>query len=288
MLTSLAIRAGLALFQSLPERRALQLGRGLGLFWFHAVRYRRQHVLTAMRDALAGQRSETEIRSLARANFAHYGQVLAEVTRLPLLSNGALAERVEFTRRDRFEAARRRGHGVIVITGHYGNWDLLAAAQAELGLGVHVVTRHLHSAAADREWQRLRRARGIRFLDDYGSIREIVRLLRAGGAVALVLDQHVGGRRGVPVRFFGRTAWTARAAATLALRTGCAVLPVFNYRDADGVHRMSFGEEIPLAEGRDDDATIRATTQRYNDVLENFIRAHPEQWLWAHRRWKTN
>jgi KDO2-lipid IV(A) lauroyltransferase len=288
MLTDLAIRAGLALFQSLPEDQALRLGRGLGLFWFHAVRYRRRHVLDAMRQALGDERDEAEIHALARANFAHYGQVLAEFSRLPLLDHDALAEQVEFTGRERFAKARERGRGVVVITGHFGNWDLAAAAQAMLGLGVHVVTRRLHSASADRAWQRVRRERGIRFLEDHGSIWPILRLLRAGEAVALVLDQHVGGRRGVPARFFGRRAWTARAAAVLALRTGCAVLPVFNYREKNGWHRMTFGDEIPPVRRGDSETNVLLTTQRYNDVLEAFIREHPEQWLWAHRRWKRN
>jgi len=278
----------MALFQTLPEQRALKLGRGLGLFWYHAVRYRRRHVLEAMRQALGDEHGERQIHALARANFAHYGQILAELSRLPLLDEERLAERVTFTGLENFEDARAKGRGVIVVSGHFGNWDLLAVAQAMMGLGIHLVTRHLHSRSVDRAWQRLRRDRGLRTLDDHGSIRDILRLLRAGESVGFVLDQHVSGRRGIPVTFFGRRAWTARAAAVLAQRTGCAVLPVFNHRDADGRHRMRFAAEIPLDRGADAAETVRRTTQRYNDVLEAFIREHPEQWFWAHRRWKAN
>ncbi|MFO7655289.1 MAG: lysophospholipid acyltransferase family protein [Candidatus Krumholzibacteriia bacterium] len=284
MLTTFAIRAGCAVFQTLPERQALRLGRGLGLLWYHAVRYRRAHVRRSLSLAFHDLTSH-ELRALTRANFVHYGQVLAETARLPLLVPASLARHVEFTGSERFEEARARGRGVVLISGHYGNWDLLAVAQALAGYEIHVVTRRLHSRGADRAWQEMRRAQGVRFLPDHGSSRDILRLLRAGKTVGLILDQHVGGRRGVPVRFLGRPAWTARAAAVLAARTGCAVLPVFNCR-GDGRYHVEFGPEIPLAVGRDAAETELLTTQRYSDVLEAFIRRHPEQWLWAHRRWK--
>ncbi|MBD3222960.1 hypothetical protein GF314_17155, partial [bacterium] len=136
-------------------------------------------------------------------------------------------------------------------------------------------------------WQGLRRDRGLRFFDNHGSLAAVLRHLRAGGAVGMVFDQNEGGTTGARVGFFGREAGTVKAPALLAARLGCPVILALSWRDDQGRHHASFSEEIPLAEGRDLAEIVVRTTRRYNELLEDFVRAHPTQWTWVHRRWKA-
>lgn len=273
-------------FQSLPEPAALRLGRGLGLFWHDVVRYRRTQVRTGLRQAFGHELAERDLRRLGRENFGHYGTVLAEFLRLPRLDDEALLERFEVTGLEHVHRARAGGRGLIVLTAHVGNWEWLAAAQAALDLDIAVVTRHAHQDGVDRYWQTVRTRRGIRFFDAYGSLHGMMRHLRDGGAVGMSIDQNEGGTSGARVPFFGREAGTVKAPALLSARLGAPVIMALSWRDAQGRHHATFSDEIPLCEGRDLADTVDRTTRRYNALLEDFIRDHPAQWTWVHRRWK--
>jgi KDO2-lipid IV(A) lauroyltransferase len=280
------LRIAASIFQRLPEPAALRLGRGLGLAWHDVVRYRRDVARAGIDQAFGAELSDAERRRICRGSFAHYGTVLAEFLRLPSLDDEALLARFEIEGLEHVHLARARGRGLIVLTAHVGNWEWLAAAQAALGLDIAVITRHARDRGVDRFWQGTRRQRGIRFLDSYGSLAEVLRHLRAGGAVGMTFDQNEGGTTGARVDFFGREAGTIKAPALLSARLGCPVILALSWRDEDGRHRASFSQEIPLSEGRDLADTVERTTARYNALLEEFVRRHPTQWTWVHRRWK--
>jgi KDO2-lipid IV(A) lauroyltransferase len=150
---------------------------------------------------------------------------------------------------------------------------------------LHVVTRELKGGGLNRAWMSARARAGITLHPVSGSAGALLRALRAGGVVAFVIDQHVPGRWGVGVPFFGRLASTVDAPAILAARTGAPVLPAFLFREGFEHHRLVIGDRIPLPGGRGRDATIDATA-RFSHAVEEVVRAHPEQWIWMHRRWK--
>jgi len=284
--TAGALSAAARLFQSLPEDRAVALGRRLGLLWHDGVRVRREVVRAGLEQAFAGELDAAARRALCRANFAHYGVVLAEFLRLPRLSDHELLDRFTVAGLDHVREVRARGRGLIVLTAHVGNWEYLAAAQAAWGLDIAVLTRHAHHRGVDRFWQGIRRERGVRFLHAWRSLGGIVRHLRAGGAVGMSIDQNEGGTSGARVPFFGREAGTVKAPALLAARLGCPVVLALSWRDPAGRHHATFSEVLPLAPGPDPAAVVDRTTRLYNARLEAFIREHPEQWTWVHRRWK--
>ncbi|MDY0108348.1 MAG: lysophospholipid acyltransferase family protein [Candidatus Krumholzibacteria bacterium] len=280
------LRALARLAQALPESRVESVGRQLGRCWFHLVRYRRRQALAGLRLAFGGRLDEAALHRLCRENFEHYGVVLVEFLRLPRLSDRALQDRYTINGLEYAARARARGKGLIIVTAHIGNWEYLAAAQASWGLDMLVITRRAHQPGVDRYWQRVRRARGVRFVDAYRSLGEVLRHLRRGGTVAMSIDQHEGGTTGVRVPFFGREAGTVKAPALLAARTGCPVILLLSWRGADGRQHAVFSEEIPLAADADLSVVVDRTTRRYNALLEEFILAHPSQWAWVHRRWK--
>jgi Kdo2-lipid IVA lauroyltransferase/acyltransferase len=274
------------LFRILPEQTAVGLGRGLGLGAYHVAGRRRAVALAGLRQAFGDRLDADALRRLCRENFAHYGVVLAEFLRLPGVSDAQLLERFTVAGLERAARARARGRGLIILTGHVGNWEYLACAQAAWDLDMLVITRRAHQRGVDRFWQGIRRARAARFLDAHRSLKEVRRHLRRGGTVGMSIDQHEGGTTGVRVPFFGREAGTIRAPALLAARTGCPVIMLLSWRDAQGTHHAEFSEEIPLVPGRDLGEVVALTTARYTAALEDFIREHPAQWSWVHRRWK--
>jgi len=192
-MTLLLLRGLAALFQTLPETAALALGRGLGRCAHAIARSRRRIALAGLRQALGATHDDATLRAICRANFAHYGTVLAEVLRLPRLTDGQLLDRFTLTGCEHHTRALARGRGVIVITAHLGNWEYLVAAQQAWGLDMAVITRHAHHGGVDRFWQGMREARGVRCLDSYRSLKDVVRHLERGGTVGMTIDQNEGG-----------------------------------------------------------------------------------------------
>ncbi len=272
--------------QALPERRALALGRTLGRWSRHLVPARWDLVRRQLRLAYRDEKSPQELSRIARSNFAHYGQCMVEFLRIPLLNAGNLDALVTFGGQANLDAAKAAGRGVIVICGHYGNWDLVAVAQALSGRGAHIITKEAGHEALNELWMEVRRSKGVSFLPSSESAFAMLRVLKRGGTLGMALDQHRPGAMGVWPTFFGRPASTMRVAAMLALRVGCVVLPYNAWRTPEDKHAVVFGPAIPLVRGASDEETIHRTTQAYNDVLEGYVREHPEQWLWIHRRWK--
>lgn len=252
---------------------ARRLGAWLGLVWFHVVRIRRPTTIRQIAGALGVPTPAA--RRIARDLYRHLGICAVELLRLE-----DAASTVRVSGLERFEAARARGRGVVVVTAHFGNWDLCAASQAMRGVRLHVVTKDLVDRGVNALWMSRRRRAGVVLHAAKGSMRSLLAALRAGETVGLVVDQATPG--GVVLPFFGRPAETSATPAVLAARTGAAMLPVFLFRDEDGTgHELRIGEEIEVGD-------VATTLARIHAELEAAIRERPELWLWLHRRWKVS
>jgi KDO2-lipid IV(A) lauroyltransferase len=279
------IKIILFIFKLLPDKLSEALGKGLGLFWFHIVRYRRNLVFDNLKQAFKDEKTDKEIYTIARNNFMHYGVYFTEFLKIPSWSNETIKTKIDVSGMEKFDKVLSHKKGAIVICGHYGNFDLMNVAQAVLGLKSNVITRRAKNQSVDKFWQEIREAKGVKFLPDRNSVFSILKALKKNELVAMIIDQHMGGKLGIRVNFFGRPASTMRAVALIAKKTSCPVIPVFNHKD-NGIEKITVGDEIPFINHDDDEEAIRQNTQQYNDIIENFIRQHPEQWLWVHRRWK--
>lgn len=282
----LFIKPVLFFFQVIPERVSIALGKGLGLFMYYVVRYRRALVLDNLQQAFKGEKSRDEIHAIARKNFIHYGLYLVEFLRIPLLKKETLHSKIAIKGKENVDNALKLGKGVITLCAHCGNWDMMAIGQAMEGINAHVITKPAKNKVIDALWMDIRKSKGVALLPSKKSSFEIVKLLKRNQIVCLIFDQHRPGTMGVRVNFFGRPASTMKAVALLALKTGCAVIPVNTWRDENNIHRAEMGEPLPFIQKETEEETIRVNTQMYNDVLESYIRQRPEQWLWIHRRWK--
>lgn len=267
----------------LPRRAELALGRALGRVFLALDRRRREIGRENMRRCLP-ELAPAEVDRLLRANYEHYGVLFLEFLHMFTPWPGhwrAYSERNAFA--DGMEHWRRaaaRGKGVIIVGGHYANWELGCAASGIAGVRGLMVTRRLKPAWLHDWLERARVSTGMSCVYQPRTLPAIIKHLRGGGSVGFVLDQYMPPPMGEPMRFFGARVHTLAAVAPLARRTGAAVVPADNVRLPDGRVRVRFGPELPLSE---DDA---ADNQRFVDRVEADIRSNPEQWLWIHRRFK--
>lgn len=275
-----------AVVRRLPQSFATRLGHGIG--WL-AYRLDGRHRRITLENLAATfpERSVQERTRIARQVFAHFGRKLVEL----LWFSGQSPERqlalVEFVGAEHIEAARKTGKGVLFVTGHFGFWELHALAHG-LHMGpMVVVARALDNSLLDRMLIDLRSSTGNIVIDRRGGLRRIMRALSANQAVAVLIDQHILTTDAVKVDFLGRPAATTSAVAVLAMRTGATVIPAFSLPLNDGRYRLIYERPLTLPDGESPDA-VRDFTQRCTKVLEKYVRAHPERWLWMHRRWRDD
>jgi KDO2-lipid IV(A) lauroyltransferase len=233
-------------------------------------------------------RPAAERRVIARAAFTHFGRLLMELLKFSTLSQDQMLACVEFDGDDRVHAAYAHGRGVLFITGHFGFWELHALVHALRFEPVVVLGRALDNPHLNRLLERIRERTGNTVVYRKGTIRRVMRTLEAGHGAAVLIDQHIMGRDAVYVEFFQQPAATTSAVAALALRTGAVVVPVFALPVKGGRYRMIYEHPVEPPPPGDlaDRQSIREFTQRCTDVLEMYVRRHPELWLWMHRRWR--
>lgn len=263
-----------------------------GKAFYHLVPYRRKVMLDNFRQVFGDRLSQDELKHLAQAYYAHYARFLIEFVKLPLMS---AEKKKKFIRIENMEApiqAHRKGKGLILLTGHFGNWEVSTVVGIQQfpqfkGL-FHFVRRPLKPEIFNQFVTRRFRRAGFGTIAKRGSLDQILDLLAEGAIVVYVFDQHAGKKDGIPVDFFGRPAGTFKSPALIAMASGAPVIPASSWREPDGTHVLRFEEPITLSDSEDTGAAIRANTRALNAVLEHMLLRHPEQWIWMHKRWKVS
>lgn len=230
--------------------------------------------------------TEARARAVARESYRGLGRIAMEIIWLSRAERSQVAELfVEPAGWEHVESAYARGDGVIIVMGHFGNWELAGAYLAMRGLPVDAVAMHMANPLSDGFLTRTRTRLGLNIVFDEQAVRRIPKALQAGHVVVLVSDQGAKGLAGTFVDFFGRPAKTPRGAAVFALRNRLPVLFVAAVRQPDNRYRFH-ATPVPIADTGDRERDIDATVQRYTAVLEDYVRRFPEQYFWQHRRWK--
>jgi len=274
------------LIRLLPTPLARGLGRFLGRgLWLFQPRMRRL-VRRQMAAAFALDERDPRLDSLVLRNFRHYGFTAVEFLRMRNLIGPNRQLRLRYRGMRHFRAALRAGNGVIALTAHLGNFALLAAINAQLGLPVTIVVKRMkRDRWLERFWVGELEYAGIGVLYNRDSMMEIMRVLRRNEVLGFIADQH-DSRSGVRAPFFHAEASTFRAPATMVQRSGVPIVPGFAWRTPSGGHVVEIDAPIPFERAEDSEREIVVNTARYNRVIEAAVRRHPEQWLWIHRRWK--
>ncbi len=243
-----------------------------------------------VRDNLARafpEKAPAEREQILRGVYRNLGTLVMEFLRAPYLRPEAAEALVEVEGYERFEAAFAQGKGAIIATAHFGNFELLGSFFARRGLPLTAITKRLSRNVLNGFWLDQRRRAGLRELPDSGSIRDILKVLRAGEILAIMIDQNMIPRRAIFAPFFGVDAATTPGPAVFAERTEAPVLLALMHRLPGGRHRVSVEGPIPFERTGDRAADLLAFTARLNAELERHVRAEPEHWYWVHRRWKT-
>jgi KDO2-lipid IV(A) lauroyltransferase len=259
-------------------------GRMLGLLFYALDSRHRQVTLENLAHAFPS-RSPRDRRAIARRVFAHFGRLLFDLLKFSTLTPEQMLGFVEFDGDERVRQAQALDKGYLLLTGHFGFWELHGLVHA-LRLGpIGVLARTLDNPHLNELLERMRQSTGNVVIYRRGAIRRVMRQLQANQGVALLIDQHSHTADAVLVDFFGRPAATTSSLAVLAVRTGAPVVPTFTIPLPGGRYRMIY--EHPVVPPKDESPEeIRAFTQRCTDVLEMYVRRYPELWLWMHRRWR--
>lgn len=275
-----------ALVRPLPRAWALALGRALGRLVADVDRRHVQIAAENLRQAFPHWEEERRLRT-ARAVYAHFGQTLVDILWMAGQPRERLLALVVEEGRENVERAHAGGRGAVYITAHFGNWEFYGVAWGWMGTPIGVVARPLDNPALDARLNAFRRRSGNTVIFKRRALQDVLRLLRGGGGVAILVDQNVQEQDGIFVEFFGRPAATTTVAAALAVKTGCAVLPVHCESLPDGRYRFVYGPELEWTPSGNRQEDIAGLTQAMTSVIEAWVRERPEQWLWMHRRWKT-
>jgi len=274
-----------AIVQRLPLSMARSLGRSIGRAAYGVLpAYRRlaeEHLGYAMGEAL----SVAARRQVTRGVFRHLGQTAVEWLWLPAHSDGELNGFIVSEGIEHLRAALARGNGVIALTGHVGNWEMIPLYLRSLGFQGGVLARRLRYPEYESFLIRLRGARGVPTLAR-GSLKEVATLLRANQIVGVLPDQDVDSLEGIFVDFFGHPTYTPVGPAALSLMTAAPIVPCFMIREGSRF-RLVIEPALPTPSSADRKQAMAALTQAWSRVVESYIRRYPEQWVWMHRRWKT-
>lgn len=268
-----------------PRSAQLALGRTLG----RLLAWRRVRIGVVQQNLQIAfpNKDEGFRKDLIRRSYEGLGNLAIEILLLFGPFRKFISKYASITGAEHWRAAKARGKGVIFASSHVGNWEIMAASGAVLeGMDMMIVTKHLKPEWIHRSVERARLRCGVRATYEPRTLKDVLRHLGQNGTVGFVMDQYSGPPVGVRVPVFGVPVGTPAAIATLAKRTGATVLPVVNWRDEHGKFHVEI--RAPLAWETDQDSTreIALNTARFAHDLEKDILAHPEQWLWIHRRFK--
>lgn len=268
----------------LGYRRAIRVGRAIGTFAFHGIRIRRGVVEENLRHAFP-EKSEAERRAIALECYRHLGRIFAEILVTPRLSNEQLAPLVRFVDSGPVDELIAKNQGFVVCLGHLGNWELLGLAAGRHGYVFHAITKRLKGKFNERVLAS--RQAVFKELPPKGSFNRGVEVIEGGGALALIVDQHMPGDKAVVIDFFGRPAATSPSAALFSLRTGCPVWCIWMTLASDGAYEVRFRGPFPVPEAPTLQERLKLHTQAIAADLESVVREDPSQWFWVHRRWKV-
>src|ERR1700747_198651 len=268
-----------------PLSRAFAIGIGQVVYLLH---FRLRQVGMRNLAMVFPEKSVAERKRILRGVFTSLGRQLAELCQFPRYTAQNVDDVVVYDGLENYERAYARGKGVLFLTAHFGGWELSAFAHSLHGHWLHVVMRPMDNLYLDRLLQSYRTMHGNKVVPKDDFVRGLLAAMRAGETVGILMDTNMTPPQGGFVDFFGILACTATGLRRIGLRTDAAVVPGFTIWDEVlGKCRLRFDPAIELVRTGNLEADIIANTQKFNNVIEDYVRKYPDQWLWVHRRWKT-
>lgn len=283
----LLVRSMLALFNIMPRRAAITLGGWLGLAAWALMRRDQYRAVRHLTFAYGRTLSHRDKIRIGRDFFINSGKNLADVLRFRRHFASEIRPLIETEGVEYFEAACRRGHGVFGVTGHIGNFELLAAYVRSLGYEVAVIGRELHDPRLDRLLIANREAVGLVNIATTESPKRILTWLKQAKVIGVLIDTDSHRVRGQFIPAFGRWSYTPVGQSIIALRTGAMLMPIACLRTPDDRYRIISRPPVEIEPSGDFDTDVYNVTLKCTQALEEIIRQYPDQWPWQHNRWRT-
>lgn len=269
----------------LPRSVSLVIGGWLGGLAYLLASQQRKLACEHIQHALDISDEDTR-KTIAKKCFANLGKNVIEFMLFPRLNPKQIQKSVNFEGVHHVENALAEGNGAIILTGHFGNWELLAASISTTVSPLTPIVRELRSPRLNALVSKYREKAGYSTIDRNTGVRQALRCLRSNSLLGIVADVDTT-VNGVFVDFFGRAAYTPYSPIAFALKTGAAILPSFIIRQPDGTHQAIIEPPLTLERCDDKEKELVINTQNYTKIIESYIRKYPEQWIWMHKRWKT-
>lgn len=282
-----ALRLFVFVFNLLPERTVGRIARALGFLWYFLDPKHRHIALGNIRCAFPDM-DESVRRRIVRESYGNVIETFITFPRIASLTAEKVGRLFDFQCTEYYEQAKKKGRGVFLLTGHLGNWELAAAAHSIREGGMMAVAKDIHNPYIDTYIKALRRSAGIEVVRPRNAVFRLLRALKHGRTIAMLLDQNTLRHEAVYVQFFNRPAATQYAMALMALKTGAVVVPGYIFRNPvrDG-YIIRYEKPIELQDDGDREQAVVKWTQYFTAVLERHIRSMPAQWFWVHDRYKT-
>jgi len=234
------------------------------------------------------QKSEAERDHILRKLYRNLGWLLAEFCQMPRYTRDQVGRFIRYEGLEHYLKAREQGKGVLILTGHLGAWELSSFYHSLMGYPMSIVIRRLDNPLVDRLVNQIRCLHGNQVLHKDDFARGLLASMRRGETVGILMDTNMTPPQGTFVDFFGHPACTGSGMARIAMKTGAQVLPGFLlWEESTQQYVLRFGEAMELPSTQDVEADAVAHTALFTKVIEDSIRQYPDQWLWVHRRWKT-
>lgn len=265
----------------------VKAGEFFGLSLCRLWRSRRLIALDNLKSSLNSEGFHTSKtpEEIIKENFKNLGRSFMEIVKIYHGMGKGILERISIKGMENFEKARTKSKGVMFITGHCGNWELLAIALSVKDIGLSVVARPLDNPYLNRLVEKTRSRYGNRVIYKKGALKGIITTFKNNGFVGILMDQAVLSDEGYVIDFLGRGAWTTKMPALIARKTEVPVVPVFIKRTANG-HEITLYPEVRLSSNTDPESAVIEDTKTFSQFIEDYIKEHPSEWLWIHRRWK--
>lgn len=264
---------------------AMKWGRRLGWLLGTLLRYRRAEVFQTIQRCFP-EKSGAEVRAVTDGMYVNLGRYIVEMMRMETLDREWLERHVEVKGLEIIREVLAGGQGAVMLTAHVGNFELPALIAGYYGIPITVITKTIKPAALHDYWTVSRSRLGVKPVPRRGTLRACLAVLKANEILGFILDQNMKRQHGIFVEFFGRPACTSPGLAVLSAMSGSPVIPVFNTRRPNGNHCVEIMPALPPPTDRKPE-TIHQATQAYTAIIESVIRQHPDQWIWIHRRWRT-
>ena len=281
------LRVIIFIFYPFPLHFGVKIGAFLGKIAYYIIPKERAKTLKHLRNAFQKEKSENEIRKIAKNVFSNLGKNAFEWLSFPKLNKRWFDTFITPQGLEHIIQAQKRGKGVIILASHVGNWELLAAYLNHKGYKGGIIVKRIYIEQIDRLFANMRKRMGNEIYYRDGSPKGPLRILKNGGFLGLLPDQDVDSVEGIFVDFFGKPAYTPTAPVKFAIKTGAALIPVFLIRGDNNKFKLIVEKEISLDITSDEERNTLVNTLKWSRILEKYIRQYPDQWVWMHRRWKT-